>query len=209
MHLNRMFVPGMIEFRAAEGDKPARIAGYAAVYYDGSPGSEFRIAPSLVERIAPGAFDETIGRDDVRGLFNHDPNMVLGRTSSRTMRISADAKGLAYEIDLPDTQAGRDVGVIVGRHDVQGSSFAFSIPKGGEDWVDEPSRSIVTITRIERLFDVGPVTFPAYEGTSTEIRSNTESRLLQYAERIAIKARVREHELLMQLRVQELKVSRG
>lgn len=207
MHLNRMFVPGTIEFRAAEGDKPARIAGYAAVYYDGSPGSEFRIGRSLVERIAPGAFDETLSRgDDVRGLFNHDANMVLGRTSAKTMNLTADKKGLRYEIDLPDTQVGRDVGVVVARRDVQGSSFAFTIEK--EEWEDEADRSVVTLKQV-RLYDVGPVTFPAYEGTSTEIRSNTESRLLQYAERISLKARARERELLMQLRVQELKVSRG
>src|SRR3546814_8215181 len=76
--------------------------GYAATY-----GSEARLG-GFVETIAPGAFRSTLG-GDILALLDHDAGKVLGRTRSGTLRLSEDSRGLAFSLDLPDTQAGRDV----------------------------------------------------------------------------------------------------
>jgi HK97 family phage prohead protease len=151
------------------------IRGYAAVYYDAAdPGSEFRLWSDTVERIKPGAFDRAAREDDVRGLFNHDENQVLGRTKSKTMRLNADARGLKYEITPPDTQVARDVVTVLERGDVDGSSFAF-LPNI-VTWEEQRNAdgSMLYIRWIDevRLFDVGPVAFPAYQSTEAGIRAN-------------------------------------
>jgi HK97 family phage prohead protease len=161
-----------------DNDKP-KIVGYAARFYDAAdPGTEYELWPGLVERIMPGAFDEAAKEDDVRCLFNHDPNQVLGRTKSGTCRLSIDAVGLRYEDDPPDTECGRTVVANLKRRDVTGSSFAFSVVE--ERWIrreDGPDvRELVKL----RLWDVSPVTYPAYEGTTAGVRakilSDTEAR---------------------------------
>src|SRR5689334_2288993 len=102
----RRFLPTAtlpIEIEEREG-KPARISGYAAVFYDGSPGTEYQMWQGFSERIMPGAFDRCIREGhDVRALFNHDPNYPLGRTSAGTCRLSIDKRGLKYEIDPPNS----------------------------------------------------------------------------------------------------------
>lgn len=147
------------------------IEGYAAVFYrEGDPGTEFALWDDLIERIMPGAFDRAIREgDDVRGLFNHSPSEVLGRSVAKTLRLSVDQIGLRYEIDLPDTQRARDVAVSIERGDISGSSFAFASER--IVWVQEEKRMIRQVESV-RLFDVGPVTYPAYEGTSTGVRSS-------------------------------------
>ena len=127
-------------------------------------------SPLFTERIAPGAFDNVMG-NDVRGLFNHDINMVLGRTKAETMRIEQDHIGLRYEIDLPNTQVANDLRVSIQRGDISGSSFSFDTAR--VSWIDRPEErmSIRVIEEIAALYDAGPVTFPAYESTSVEARS--------------------------------------
>lgn len=143
------------------------ITGYGAVFYDGTERTEFVLGEErgvkFVERIMPGTFDRAIRDDDVVGLFNHDDNNVLGRTSSGTMRLSVDQRGLRYEIDPPDTELGRSVAELQKRGDVSGSSFAFLV-------TDHEIRSDGNIrireVRDVKLIDVGPVTYPAYKGTN-------------------------------------------
>jgi len=144
--------------------------GYGAVFHrDDDPGTEYELWDGAVERIAPDAFSEALSRpDDVRGLFNHDSDHLLGRLSANTLRLSADNKGLRYEIDLPDTQAGRDVATSIERGDLTGSSFAF-VPEVVE-WATEESRDVRTIRSV-KLYDIGPVTFPAYGSSSAALRS--------------------------------------
>lgn len=152
-----------------EGKKPM-MRGYAAVFHRANaPGTEFRMWEDCVERIAPGAFDKTLKNADVRAAFNHDSNQLLGRSSAGTLRLGTDAQGLWYEIDPPDTAAGRDAMELVRRGDVTGSSFAF-IPKSSTYSRDDDGTVVITRNEVE-LIDVGPVTFPAYEGTSTGIRA--------------------------------------
>src|SRR6476660_7289253 len=95
----RRVMADRIEYRETESG--ATISGYAAVF-----NSETTIGGGFFgfrEIIAPGAFTEAIPRDDVRALFNHDPNMLLGRTVSGTLTLSQDKRGLKYSVDLPDT----------------------------------------------------------------------------------------------------------
>lgn len=123
------------------------------------------------EQIMPGAFADAIAGDDVRALFNHDPNFVLGRNRSKTLKLSEDARGLAIQIDLPDTQTVRDLVVApIERGDVSQMSFGFSVRPGGQDWAkDDEGRVIRTLKKL-RLFDVSPVTFPAYPQTDIGVR---------------------------------------
>jgi HK97 family phage prohead protease len=159
----RRSIAGTVE--RVDGD-PRTLQGYAAVF-----NQRTEIMGLFEERIAPGAFAAAIGRDDVRALFNHDPNYVLGRTSAGTLRLSEDARGLAYSIDPPDTQAGRDVSALIARGDVQGSSFSFEIEE--ESWDRSGALPLRTIMRA-KLHDVGPVTFPAYEQTTVSARCISE-----------------------------------
>lgn len=153
-------------------DGPSRLEGYAAVFYrESDKATEYELWPGLIERVMPGAFDRALReRQDVRALFNHDASAVLGRTGPGTLRLNVDDVGLRYEIDLPDTQAGRDVATSVERGDVTGSSFSFA--PHAVTWKDMPDMTIRELTDVD-LYDVSPVTFPAYEGTSVAARSES------------------------------------
>ena len=159
--------------RAEGDDEPHEIRGYAAVFYNGTPETEFRLWDDMVERIMPGAFDDVlVSKPDVRGLFNHDPDHVLGRTSAGTMSLSVDGKGLAYRIVLGDTNVAQDVAKHVQRGDIDGSSFAFQVQS--ERFRTEDGIDIREIEKVEPLYDVGPVTFPAYEGTAAGFRATED-----------------------------------
>jgi hypothetical protein len=165
-----------VETRADDETKKM-IVGYAAVFYDpADAGTEYPLWDRAVERIMPGAFDAAIAEDDVRGLANHEPTWLLGRTKNGTARLSVDKIGLRYEIDVPDTQAGRDTVISLERGDLDGSSFAFDVhgKRGRIQWVEETidgtSREVREIHECE-LHDVGPVTFPAYLATTSGLRS--------------------------------------
>jgi hypothetical protein len=145
-----------LEVRAAHGRK---LTGYAATF-----GSEARIGATR-ETIAAGAFRATLasGRD-VLALVDHDPARVLARTKSGTLRLSEDVRGLAFEIDLPDTTAGRDVLALAERGDLGGMSFGFRV-------VDEIRDADRRELRAVELVEVSVIgAFPAYQGTSVEAR---------------------------------------
>lgn len=157
------------EVRVAEDGDERKIVGYASVFYDGTPDTEYELFEDYVERIMPGAFDRALAeKDDVRGLFNHDPDNLLGRTSAGTMKLSVDKRGLAYEIQPGDTTMARDVVEHIKRGDVDGSSFAFRVTD--EDIRKEDDVYIREISGV-RLFDVGPVTYPAYTATTSGYRT--------------------------------------
>lgn len=167
-------VEGLTLETRAEGKR--RLSGHAAVFDQLSEDlGGFR------EQIARGAFTEAIVGDDVRALFNHDANFVLGRTVSKTLRLSEDARGLAIEIDLPDTQTVRDLVVApIERGDISQMSFGFRVRPNGQDWAkDDDGRTVRTLKKL-RLFDVSPVTFPAYPQTDIAVR---ELRSWQSAQR--------------------------
>ena len=146
---------------AAEG---RQLSGYAAVF-----NSRSQDLGGFVEVIRPGAFARALDMD-VRALWNHDSNHVLGRTKNGTLRLREDEHGLYMEVDLPDTAMGRDVHEMVRRGDVDQMSFAFSVNKGGEEWRKEDGQQVRELLDVA-LYDVSPVTYPAYEATSVSARA--------------------------------------
>lgn len=143
-----------LKIEVREENDSAKIIGHAAVFNSLSENlGGFR------EKINPGAFDEVL-TDDVRALFNHDSNKVLGRTKSGTLRLSVDERGLRYEIDPPETSTAKDLMELLRRGDVDQSSFGFIV--GEDDWEERDGEMFRTITKVKRLFDISPVTYPAY-----------------------------------------------
>lgn len=148
-----------------EGKKP-KIRGYAAVFNKLSEDlGGFR------EKIDPGTFKDSIGRDDIRALFNHDANYVLGRNKAGTLTLTEDEKGLSIEIDPPDTQYARDLQESIKRGDISQMSFGFVTLKDSWEYDrKKPERDVVRTLQEVRLFDVSPVTYPAYPQTSVKVR---------------------------------------
>lgn len=168
--------------KRADGDTtPQTIVGYGAVYYRaGDVGTEYVIPLwdgwTMRERIMTGAFDAALNGDkDIVACWNHDTSKPLGRRSTGTLKLSADARGLKYEITPPDTTWGRDAMASITRGDVQGSSFAFAMGKEPDvvTTQDGKSKTIVReIRSIGRLYEVSPVTIPAYEATASQVRAD-------------------------------------
>ncbi len=121
------------------------------------------------EKIAPGAFLESIGRDDIRALWNHDSNLVLGRVSAGTLSLREDGIGLYFENRPPDTTWFRDGSMSISRGDVTGASFGFYTE---EDAWDTKGETRIRILKRVRLVEVSPgVTFPAYPQTDVALAS--------------------------------------
>lgn len=164
--------PGQVRLER-RSDGIERIVGVASVFYDGSPRTEFPLWRGAVERIMPTAFDRAVKEDDVRALFNHDPSKILGRTKSGTLTLRVESDGLHYETEPADTSLYTDVREMLGRGDVDGSSFAFTISEGGEEWTIDEERGLdIREIRDVKLYDVGPVTYPAYEAASSGVRAS-------------------------------------
>ena len=156
-------------------DGGTKIVGMAAIYYDGTPRTEYELMPGVRERIRHGAFAALLkDGTDTRALFNHDPDNLLGRTVNDTLKLKSTKYGLEYEVTPPDTQAARDVVALLRRGDLTGSSFSFMI--GDESWKEEDGDEVREIKHISQLFDVGPVTFPAYKATTANMRSLEDHR---------------------------------
>jgi len=109
-------------------------------------------------------------------LFNHDTNIVFARTKAGTLTLSEDDTGLLTSATLPDTQAARDLAVSMERGDIDQMSFAFLADPDGSVWDTEPDgRWLRTIKRVADLYDVSPVTFPAYPDTSIALRGKPDA----------------------------------
>lgn len=163
MNEERRVVVG--ELRAVmENGVPTKIAGHAAKF-----DSLSEKLGDFFERIAPGAFAKTIQSGDIRALWNHDANIVLGRNKSGTLRLSEDSVGLAYECDAPATQLVRDMVMSpIARGDVNQCSFGFRTIS--DKWNKIDGEWIRTLLEVE-LLDVSPVTYPAYASTDVAVRS--------------------------------------
>lgn len=158
-----------------------KLGGYAAVFEQTTD-----LGRAGLERIARGAFDPALSspETDVRALWNHDPQYLLGRQSAGTLRLSADSTGLEYEVDLPDTGYARDLRALAERGDLDGASFGF-VPGQVEN-----RGGVMVHVAVARLVDVSPVTFPAYAGASTEARhlvpgTRRDSNLIRVRHRAA------------------------
>lgn len=145
-----------------------KVKGYGVVfnqrttlYDDGEYKIEEIITPESVEGILSTA--------DVRSEYNHDKNMLLGRTSSGTLSLRTDENGVHYEVDVPNTSYGNDLLELVDRRDITGSSFQAMIPAEGIDIerVNE-KHLLMRVTKMSRFIEIGPVYSPAYQQTTAQ-----------------------------------------
>ena len=166
MTLERRALTRPPELRADDTGKVAK--GYAALF-----NTKADIGGYFTETIAPGAFSETIKSSDVRALIDHDSGRVIGRSTAGTLRLQEDDKGLAVEIDLPDTSDGRDLAVQLDRGDISGMSFGFRVTH--DEWDETGDIPARTIHKVE-LYEVSAVAFPAYDDTTIALRSLDEAR---------------------------------
>lgn len=160
----RTFTLDRIGVEQREETAKPKIVGHAAVF-DTVDGNDW-----FQEKISRGAFKNSIETDDIRALFNHDPNYVLGRNRSGTLALREDDKGLLVEIDPPDTQAARDLLVSIGRGDISQMSFGFEILKESREIGEGKEPDLYTLEEV-RLWDVSPVTFPFYKATDVTVHS--------------------------------------
>lgn len=152
---------------AGSGDEAPVIEGYAAVFGQFSQNLGY-----FKEIIRRGAFSQSIQEDDIRALWNHDANYVLGRNKSGTLKLEEDEKGLRIQITVPDTQWANDLVTSIKRGDVDQMSFAFETLS--DEWRKEDGEIVRELIKA-KLFDVSPVTYPAYVQTSVSARSAFES----------------------------------
>jgi hypothetical protein len=143
------------------------VTGYASVY--GALSEPLADLNGGRERFAPGAFTSVVD-GDVRALLNHDPNEVLGRTKSGTLRLFDEPKGLRFELDLPDSPLGQNMRTAVERGDIDGASFRFDV--GDEDWDGD----VRTIKSVKALHDVSLASYPAYTAASVELRTRNPEK---------------------------------
>ncbi len=152
------------EKRAATEVKASgrKLTGYVATF-----GTETRIS-DFRETIRAGAFANSLrSNPDILALVDHDPGKVLGRSGSGSLILAEDQTGLRFELDLPDTQLGRDIAALSARGDIGGMSFGFNVPEGGDEWHGE----VRTLKAVD-LREISVVqAFPAYSGTSLAVRS--------------------------------------
>ena len=173
------------EFRMENAEYEGNtIRGYAAVY-----NSDSEWMGGFYEQIARGAFDDVLD-NDTRAYFNHDENLLLGRVSSGTLRIGTDARGLYYEVDLPNTSYANDLVELMKRGDVNQSSFAFLIER--DRWEERDGKTYRIIEKVSRLLDVSPVSQPAYESATSELVTRNNTPISEGAE-VEVQAEVEEN----------------
>jgi HK97 family phage prohead protease len=163
------------EVRAAKMEDTAEdvgttIEGYAAKF---NSATEIGYYYKFKENILPGAFDDVLN-DDVRCLFNHNPDYVLARSDKGkgTLTLTVDEVGLKYSYVTPDRQFAKDLADMISVGDISQSSFAFEIQE--ETWTEiDGQMATRDIVKFKKLYDVSPVTYPAYVDTEVAARSLT------------------------------------
>jgi HK97 family phage prohead protease len=155
--------------RKEDGALP-KIEGYAAVFNSDSEDMGF------IERVRSGAFKDALKISDARALFNHDPNYILGRQSNGTLTLKEDKKGLHMSVQPPDTQLIRDMVLTpIERGDITQQSFGFTVDSDSWSGLDT-DKPIRTIEKVKEIYDVSPVTYPAYQDTQVALRSMDEAK---------------------------------
>jgi HK97 family phage prohead protease len=154
-----------VELRAADTDSESRtVSGYAAVFNQWTEiGTWFR------EMIQPGSFANAISRSDIRALYNHNPDHLLARTTSGTLKVREDERGLFFEFDMPESR--QDLYDLIKRGDLSQCSFAFTVAKEEWRYNKDDDREERVITEFDQIYDVGPVVYPAYQSTSISARA--------------------------------------
>jgi len=157
-----------LEFRSGEvrASSPGRLTGYVARF-----NSETRIG-DFAEVIRAGAFTSSLsdGRNIV-ALADHDRRALLGSTASGTLELREDDHGLAFDLRLPATTVGRDMAALVEARIVSNCSFGFTVPSGGDTWLDRGDGAMLRELRHVDLHEVTLTPTPAYPNTSVALRS--------------------------------------
>jgi hypothetical protein len=174
MKQERRTITGTVHARAIGDGMPKEIGGIAAVVNSVTDLGYFE------EVITPGAFDYALSREyDIRCLFNHEAELILGRTKADTCKVFVNADGNLEYTWIPDYENPTHMSVVrsIMRGDITQSSFAFTIKE--QTWTDSTKYGTMgkrTITMIDELFDVSPVTYPAYSETEADARSIIKMR---------------------------------
>lgn len=157
--------------RQADNPNDLTIEGYFALYEQ-----ETELFDGIFEIITKGAFDNTL-QNDIRALWNHNTQFVLGRNKSGTLELKTDEKGLYGIIKMPKTQYAQDLYELVQRGDVDQASFGFNIL--AEDIEELASGAYRWRINDIDLHEISVVTFPAYENTSVQARAKQVEQLQQ------------------------------
>lgn len=160
-------IPTTVEIREEDDSNKVYVEGYALKFNQRSNnmGGWFEV-------IKPESLNEDVlANSDVRALINHNENQILGRSSKGTLELSIDETGLKYRFELnTNLSYAKDLLINLREGNIDQSSFAFTISPEGEQWVIDTDDSIVrNITSISRLYDVSPVTYPAYENSNVGV----------------------------------------
>ena len=158
----------VVEQRAYDGELKAVVEGRTVEGYASVFNSMSEDLGGFREIILPGAFSNVLD-NDVRALYNHDSNYLLARTTSGTLELKEDDKGLYYRFEMPNTSYGNDMLELFRRGDLSQSSFGFTVEK--DSWRMEEGQHVRYIERVGSLFDVSPVVYPAYASASSGLRS--------------------------------------
>ena len=183
---------GNIEIRA-DGEKTT-VSGIAAVVNKRTSLGRWD------EMIMPGAFSDVLN-NDVRALFNHDPNFILARSvnGKGTLKLGIDAVGnLTYQYETPKRSWALDVLDAINSGDISQSSFAFRVKEQSWEFAPEGTKEndLRKILKIEQLYDVAPVTYPAYPDASVGARSlEAVKKELEEAERPHFNLNLRKRKL--------------
>lgn len=152
-----------VEIRSADGK--LTLSGVAIRY-----GARSRDLGGFRERIMPGAATEAIQKGDILALDEHRHDRYLGRMSNATLRLFDTAAELRYEVDLPDTQVGREVAALAERKDYKGSSFGFRANVKTVKWSkDDDGTALRSVHGFTLVRDVGPTITPAYDTQAAEV----------------------------------------
>lgn len=159
-----------ISYRATVDEEKRHVEGYALLF---NTDSRPMWGGDLIERIAPTALDGVLEKSDVLCLMNHDESrgvLARYRMGEGSLSLTVDEKGLKYAFDTPNTALGDELIEALKRGDIAESSFAFTVEK--DNWErKEDGMYVRTIVQIDKLYDVSPVYYPAYEDTSVALRS--------------------------------------
>ena len=163
--MEHRYIP-MDKMEAREDGGDLYIEGYFAVF-----NSVYELWPGATESIAPGAFDDSVS-DDVRALYNHNTDLVLGRTSAGTMEIKQDSRGLWGRIRINrDDSDAMNAYARIRRGDITGCSFGFDIADQETEYREDGTVHW-TIKRVSPLYEISPCTFPAYQDTTVAARKH-------------------------------------
>lgn len=167
-HEDREYRAMEMTLRAGEEGKPSyMVDGYASTF---APYKVFtQDGVDFYERIQPNAFQEADMSDVVFRVDHH--GRVYARTSNGAVDIYVDDHGLGHHTDLGRTQTGRQLFEEIQAGNYPKMSFAFRVAPGGDHY--EPETYTRVIDKIEKVFDIAPVSFAANPDTELAVSARS------------------------------------